>query len=310
MLGDDQAMLAQFGANSRKCSVKYCHRPLPPEGVYHWKLCSQCRTRSRAQNKRSRAFGILRSSEGKAETEIRRDGGLARYLIANFKKQSKLRIKLGFDDPTGGERKAENSADGGRDPAASALDCSEIKVAESTVEAKNPTASFQDVSELLRTLRAYLADFLHAQIQYISLRKLKDGSIDGPLEPFIFSFDGEFSICTQNALKTEQTLVRVAHLMNEVRSTLEIDFKPMAPPILRERELIAPFACMHTFALPIPILDSDIVQVQQKEDDEQASSAPASSSEQVATLRVMSEPPCSFPSDAEISLLRLKHKVT
>lgn len=78
----------------------------------------------------------------------------------------------------------------------------------------------------------------------------------------------------------------------------------MAPPILREGELIAPFACMHTFALPIPILDSDIVQVQQKEDDEQASSAPASSSEQVATLRVMSEPPCSFPSDAEISLLR------
>lgn len=78
----------------------------------------------------------------------------------------------------------------------------------------------------------------------------------------------------------------------------------MAPPILREGELIAPFACMHTFALPIPVFDSNILQTQQKEEDEQAPQIPASSSAQVAKPRVMSEPPCSLALDAEDTSLR------
>lgn len=81
----------------------------------------------------------------------------------------------------------------------------------------------------------------------------------------------------------------------------------MAPPILREGELIAPFACMHTFALPIPVFDSDILQTQQKEENGQASPVLASSSEQVATPRVRSEPPCSLALNAEDSLRSRKH---
>lgn len=80
----------------------------------------------------------------------------------------------------------------------------------------------------------------------------------------------------------------------------------MAPPILREGELIAPFACMHTFSLPIPVFDNDILQTQQKE-EEQASPVLSSSSEQVVAPRAMSEPPCSLTLDTEDSSLPRKH---
>lgn len=92
--------------------------------------------------------------------------------------------------------------------------------------------SFQDLSELLETLHEYLTGFLRAQIRYIGV-KMKGGVVNGPLEPFIFAFDGEYSIVTNAAIESEVTMLEMFALRQHVQNVLALDFKCVTTYLLR-----------------------------------------------------------------------------
>ena len=49
--------------------------------------------------------------------------------------------------------------------------------------------------------------------------------MNGPLEPFIFAFDGEYSIVTGAAIESEVSMLEVFSLRQRVQNVLALDFK-------------------------------------------------------------------------------------
>ncbi|THH15449.1 hypothetical protein EW146_g5016 [Bondarzewia mesenterica] len=237
--------------SSRCCTIRTCRKPLPPEDDYRWKMCEPCRMHMRFQQKRRRAIALLMQED---DSDASR-GSLARYIIEQYEKQQAKRKRYGLDSDEGEEKSHEEVKEVEQPNAAVRSGHLEgmkedIKMPDKS-DLVRSASTFQHLSELLDALHAYLTGFLHAQIRYIGV-KLRDGISTGPLEPFIFAFDGEFSFVTDAPLDSETTRASIMTIRQSLQDLLALDFKPIGEPNTKDDELIAQFGYFHTFILQIP----------------------------------------------------------
>ncbi|TFY76145.1 hypothetical protein EWM64_g7866 [Hericium alpestre] len=225
---------AALSNDRRLCTIRHCRLPLPPAETYKYRMCEPCRIRSRFTSKKHRAMWYLFGDPN--ENGQKPIGGLSHYIIHEYEKQQAERLH--YEDKQSRSRKPMFV-----DKHASAVPAN-VQVA------SRPRTAFQHLGELLQTLRAYLASFLHALAEHTRI-KMKLNTPPTSMEPVLFIFNGEYSIVTEADLENNATLVDVVAMKRCIEEALGLSFKIMGTPIRQGHELLLRFTCLHTFALPM-----------------------------------------------------------
>lgn len=232
---DSATTAATDGA--RPCAIRTCKALLPPEDRYRWKLCEDCRTRTRRQS-RKRRYGEV----GLASDEDGEDAELLGRLERRKDRVAFKKLRLTFKGTTVASVDARKR----------------VRTAISVIVPDDAVRFplYQTLPAMLDALRTRLLGFEQATTAYLrfKLQQLAPAAAPAALDdvqPTFFAFDGEFSVIADPA--GGEVGSRIQEVQTDIGRMLGIAFDLAGYEIQPDGTIVGQYTCLHELLVPLPV---------------------------------------------------------